>query len=104
MDVSGTASRLPQTPTIDAKRCPAALRATWHTADWWYRALDQRSVGVGADRLTVQVVGIHGEEANLWIQLESTTDSLRCGVLRVVAGTRLAEAVAAIAAILSVAR
>ena len=83
----------------DVKRWPAAMSATWHTADWWFSALDEKTVTVGADSITVQVVGIHGDGPSYWIQVESS-DRVRKGVLRVFSGTRLADALAALGVIL----
>ena len=77
-----------------------AMNNLWYTADWWFQALDQRSVAVGAQRWTMQVVGIHRDGANLWIQLESM-DSVCRMVLQVLAGMSLHEALATITAILS---
>jgi hypothetical protein len=58
---------------------PAAAR-------WWFAALDGRSLGDGPDKWTVNVVGMHLEGSDLWIQLQSTEDPSHSFLLHVVRG------------------
>lgn len=52
-------------------------------AHWWFTALDQRSLAVGADRWLTQVVGIHVDGGEVWIQLQSLPAQLHDFTIRV---------------------
>ena len=52
-------------------------------AHWWFSALDQRSLAVGADRWLTQVVGVHVEGGEVWIQLQSLPEELQDFTIRV---------------------
>lgn len=65
---------------------PAAAR-------WWFAALDGRSLGEGSDSWTVQVVGMHVDGSDLWIQLQSAVDPTQGFVLHVIRGTSWYDAV-----------
>lgn len=38
-------------------------------ADWWFEALDDRRIDAGGESWRAQVLGIHGEGDDLWIQV-----------------------------------
>lgn len=40
------------------------------TADAWFAALDRRPLNVGALQFTLQVLGVHVDAFNIWIQVE----------------------------------
>jgi hypothetical protein len=77
-------------------RAPNEVR---HDLDEWFEALDQRSVDFWGEHSIVQILGIHEDGANLWIQIERV-DVRRSGVMRVWAGISLDEALVAIKAAL----
>lgn len=52
-------------------------------AHWWFSALDQRSLAVGAERWLTQVVGVHVEGSDVWIQLQSLPEQLQDFTIRV---------------------
>lgn len=58
-------------------------------AQWWFAALDQRCFAVGTKRWTAQVVGIHVDGLDVWIQLESAGTSFRSLLLHVRPGMHL---------------
>ena len=64
-------------------------------AERWYRALDKKVVDVGSESLLVDVVGIHSDGSELWIQLAN--ENLPCEevVLHVSRWTTLAQVLAA---------
>jgi hypothetical protein len=80
-------------------RLAAVANEVRHDLDWWFEALDQRSVDFRGEHSIVQILGIHEDGANLWIQIERV-DVRRSGVLRVRAGISLDEALVAIKAAL----
>jgi hypothetical protein len=66
----------------------AATAATSHdtagsTAHRWFTMLDQRAVSVGAERWRTQVVGIHEDGSDVWIQLQPLREQLRDLTIRV---------------------
>ena len=65
-------------------------------ANWWFTALDQRFFAVGAERWRTQVVGIHRDGLDVWIQLESLGEQLREFIIRVTPGTTVNDVVKAI--------
>ncbi len=74
-------------------------RATPAAVQWWFSALDQKLVAVGAERWIAQVVGIHIDGPDLWIQLAAASDPSRSAVLHVTAGMRMDDALARIEAV-----
>ena len=84
---------------FDQYRSAAVPNEVGHDLDWWFEALDQRSVDFRGKPSIVQILGIHEDGANLWIQIERV-DVRRSGVLRVWAGLSLDEALVAIKAAL----
>lgn len=52
-------------------------------AHWWFTALDQRSLAVGADRWLTQVVGVYVDGEEVWIQLQSLPAQLHGFTIRV---------------------
>ena len=66
-------------------------------AERWYRALDKKVVDLGSESMLVDVVGIHAEASELWIQLAN--ENLPCEevVLHVSRWTTLAQVLAAMA-------
>lgn len=74
-------------------------RSGWNTAARrWFEALDRKAITVGGTRWVAQVVGIHGDLPDLWIQLESRHHTRRSLLLHVTLGTSVDDALAAIAA------
>jgi hypothetical protein len=65
-------------------------------AQWWFAALDQRCFAAGTERWTAQVVGIHVDGFDVWIQLESAGTPFRSLLLHVRPGMHLFDAVEAI--------
>ena len=39
--------------------------------DWWFEALDHHKIGTGGSSWTAEVVGIHSDGEDLWVQLSS---------------------------------
>ena len=76
---------------IGAKNRIAVRPAT--AADAWFRALDGRIVQIGATTCMTQVLGIHGEGADLWIQMACAENPQLSLVLRVGPATRIGEVV-----------
>lgn len=62
-------------------------------AHWWFSALDQRWFSVGADRWLTQVVGIHEDGGDIWIQLQTLGEQLRDFTIRVLPGMSLPDVV-----------
>jgi hypothetical protein len=65
-------------------------------AQWWFTALDQRPLSVGAERWSAQVVGIHPDGADVWIQLHAVRDPLRDVTVRVRPGMSIDHVLATI--------
>jgi hypothetical protein len=63
---------------------------------WWFSALDQKVVAVGAERWVAQVVGIHVDGPDLWIQIAAAADPTRSAVLHITSGMRIEDALARI--------
>jgi hypothetical protein len=74
--------------------------ATRDDAQWWFTALDQRPLSVGAERWSAQVVGIHPDGADVWIQLHAVRDPLRDVTVRVQPGMSVDHVLAAIEAVI----
>ena len=61
------------------------------SADDWFFALDQQSVGIEPDRRVIQVLGIHRDAGGLWIQLAPDDDPFATIVVRVSVATQLQD-------------
>ena len=68
----------------------AALHGSAH---WWFAALDHRWFSVGAERWLTQVVGVHVDGHDVWIQLQSLGEQLRDFTIRVRPGMSVADVV-----------
>lgn len=64
-------------------------------ADRWFRALDQRRIRAGAQRWTAQVVGVHVDFSDVWIQIASLEAPDVSLVLHMSERTTLHEAITA---------
>ena len=73
-------------------------------AHWWFKALDQRSFSVGAEQWLTEVVGIHLDGLDVWIQLESFGAQLRNFIIRIRPGTTLNEVLAAVESLIRTSR
>jgi hypothetical protein len=62
-------------------------------ADAWFRALDGRVVQIGATTCMTQVLGIHGEGSELWIQMACAENPQLSLVLHIGPATRIEEVV-----------
>ena len=62
-------------------------------ADAWFRALDGRIVQMGAATCMTQVLGIHGEGSELWIQMACADNPQLSMVLHIGPATRIEEVV-----------
>ena len=65
-------------------------------AQWWFTALDQRPLSVGTERWAAQVVGVHADGRDVWIQLDAVRDPLRDVTVRVRPGMSVEHVLAAI--------
>ena len=66
------------------------------TAHQWFTTLDQRPVSVGTERWRTQVVGIHEDGSDVWIQLQPLREQLRDLTIRVRPGMSVEDVVTAI--------
>jgi hypothetical protein len=57
----------------------------------WFAALDRRHFGIGANRWTILVTGIHVLDGDVWIQVQCANNRLRSCVVHVTSGTSLLE-------------
>jgi hypothetical protein len=62
-------------------------------ADAWFRALDGRIVRIGANTCMTQVLGIHGEGSELWIQMACADNPDLSVVLQIGPATRIEDVV-----------
>jgi hypothetical protein len=62
-------------------------------ADAWFRALDGRIVKIGANTCMTQVLGIHGEGSDLWIQMACADNPELSVVLHIGPATRIDDVV-----------
>jgi hypothetical protein len=62
-------------------------------ADAWFRALDGRIVKIGTNTCMTQVLGIHGEGSELWIQLACAENPELSLVLHIGPATRIEDVV-----------
>mgnify|MGYP003577513510 CR=1 FL=1 len=98
--IQATAPAYSEARVSELNRPRAVPHDVRHGIDWWFEALDQRSLDVGTEHVTLQVVGIHDEDRNLWVQIECAEDAQRCVVVRVCADLTVDEALASITAAL----
>jgi hypothetical protein len=71
---------------------PARLSA----ADHWFAALDQRQIGTGPRTWVVQVLGVHGGDDDLWVQIAPSVDPGATIVLHLSSETPVEEALRAL--------
>jgi hypothetical protein len=57
----------------------------------WFSALDRRHFGVGANRWTVRVTGIHVVGQDVWIQVQCARNKLRSCTVRLTLATSLLD-------------
>jgi hypothetical protein len=62
--------------------------------DQWFAALDQRQIGVGVSAWTAQVLGVHRDGADLWMQVASNGNPYATVIVRVSPGTSIEEVIA----------
>ena len=85
----------PATPAVGA---PVIDEAPRDNAHWWFTELDQRALAVGSERWLTQVVGVHVEGGDVWIQLQSLPEQLRDLTIRVRPGMSVDDVVSAVEA------
>ena len=85
-------------PATLAAGVPNLEEAPRSNAHWWFRALDQRSLAVGAERWLTQVVGVHVEGGEVWIQLQALPEQLQDFTIRVRPDMTVDDVVTAVAA------
>jgi hypothetical protein len=64
----------------------------------WFTALDQRLLSIDAERWLTQVVGIHQDGSDIWIQLQPLREQVRDFTVRVRPGMSVDDVVTAVAA------
>lgn len=62
-------------------------------ADAWFRALDGRIVQIGTTLCMTQVLGIHGEGSELWIQMACAENPELSVVLHIGPATRIDDVI-----------
>jgi hypothetical protein len=80
------------TTSPQAGNDPARLSA----ADQWFAALDQRQIGTGPRTWVAQVLGVHGGDDDLWVQIAPSVDPGATIVLHLSSATSLEEALRAL--------
>jgi hypothetical protein len=65
-------------------------------ADHWFAALDQRQIGTGTASWVAQVLGVHRENDDLWVQIAPSVDPDVTIVLRLSPATAVHEALGAL--------
>lgn len=83
----------PATPAGNALASDDACRAQAHQ---WFSVLDQRLLSVGSERWLTQVLGIHEDGSDVWIQVQPLREQLRDFTIRVQPGMTVDEVVAAV--------
>jgi hypothetical protein len=71
------------------------------SAHWWFAALDQRWFSIAGDRLLTEVVGVHEDGGDLWIQMQTLGERLHEFTICVRHGTSMPEVVRAIETLLA---
>jgi hypothetical protein len=69
---------------------------TLSIADHWFVALDQRQIGTGTASWVAQVLGVHREKDDLWVQIAPSVDPDVTIVLRLSPATAVDEALGAL--------
>jgi hypothetical protein len=69
---------------------------TLSIADHWFVALDQRQIGTGTTSWVAQVLGVHREKDDLWVQIAPSVDPDVTIVLRLSPATPVDEALGAL--------
>jgi len=85
-------------PATPAGRTPVIEETPRKSAHWWFTALDQRFLVVCADRWLTQVVGVHVDGREVWIQLQSLPEQLRDFTIRVLPDMSVEDVVRAVEA------
>jgi hypothetical protein len=81
-----------------ASSCSVPLRReTFKRGQWLASALDLQTVGTGADRWTVHVLGVHSDGATLWIQIATGLDADDSVTLKLSSRATTRHALAALA-------
>jgi hypothetical protein len=65
-------------------------------SDHWFVALDQRQIGTGTASWVAQVLGVHRENDDLWVQIAPSVDPDVTIVLRLSPATAVHEALGAL--------
>ncbi len=66
-------------------------------AQWWFAALNQKPLSIGAERWLTQVVGVHLDGDDVWIQVQPLREQLRDLTIRVSPGMTVDDVVRSIA-------
>jgi hypothetical protein len=66
------------------------------SAHWWFSALDQRWFAIAGDRWLTQVVGVHEDGGDVWIQMQTLGEKLRDFTICVRHGMSMPDVVRAI--------
>ena len=89
------------TPPVQAiARWPLSVPNNITANEWWFDAFDQRRFVVGNRRYTTQVVGVHIQAFDTWIQIEFAEVPGRSLLLHVPPGAGVPGAVKAIEALI----
>lgn len=81
-------------PATPAGNTLAINDAPGAEAHQWFSVLDQRLLSVGTERWLTQVLGIHQDGSDIWIQLQPLREQLRDFTIRVRPGTSVEEVIA----------
>jgi hypothetical protein len=71
------------------------------SAHWWFAALDQRWFSIAGDRTLTQVVGVHEDGQDVWIQMQTLGERLHEFTVCVRQGMSMPEVVRTIEALLA---
>lgn len=86
-------------PVSRASSAPAD-EASRTDAQWWFAALDQRLLSIDAERWLTQVVGVHLDGEDVWIQVQPLREQLRDLTIRVSPGMSVDDVVRSITAMI----
>jgi hypothetical protein len=67
------------------------------SADRWFVALDQRQIGSGASSWVAQVMGVHQDRDDVWVQVAPSDDADATIIVHLTPETPLADVLAALA-------
>ena len=73
-------------------------------AQRWFAALDQRLLSIDAERWLTQVVGVHVDGADVWIQIQPLREQLRDLTVRVSPGMSVDDVVRSVETMIREAR